>query len=84
MQISRLAIELAEMESMESEEEGVPRLINVGPESLGAFRGLRHLFFDCSCTWSMVYTLRYVCPDMNGDLGRFHPFVSSFAVFARA
>ena len=38
----------------------MPRLINVGPESLGAFRGLRHLFFDCSCTWSMVYTLRYV------------------------
>jgi len=59
-QISRLAIELAEMESDEAEDDGVPRLINVGPESLGAFRGLRHLFFDCSCTWSMVYTLRYV------------------------
>ena len=59
MQISRLAIELAEMESDEAED-GVPRLINIGPESLGAFRGLRHLFFDCSCTWSMVYTLRYV------------------------
>ena len=60
VQISRLAIELAEMESDEAEDDGVPRLINVGPESLGAFRGLRHLFFDCSCTWSMVYTLRYV------------------------
>ena len=48
------------MESDEAEDDSVPRLINVGPESLGAFRGLRHLFFDCSCTWSMVYTLRYV------------------------
>ncbi len=56
------------MESDEAEDDGVPRLINVGPESLGAFRGLRHLFFDCSCTWSMVYTLRYVPAPLPAQL----------------
>ena len=55
MQIRRLAIEVAEFEM---EELAPPRLINFGPESLGIFKGLRHLFLDCSCTWSMVYTLR--------------------------